>query len=251
MPLNKRTLIRLFFLRILKMKNFKILRVNGQNSTNRVLKIFLTMLLFFNLQPVWAHVIVKELSKMSGPGIAGFYLQAGFRHILPFGFDHILFVLSIFLLSPGLKSILWQSSAFTAAHSVTLGLAMYGIITPSARIIEPLIAISILYVALENIISPRLKASRIGIVFLFGLVHGLGFAGSLGQLGLPPNNFLLSLLMFNLGVELGQATIILFAFVCVKKWIMKNSYRNYIVIPGSLIIASMALILVIQRLLIF
>ena len=230
------------------MKILKILRLHGQVSMGLILKIFLTLVLFLSIEPAWAHVIVRELSRMSGPGIAAFYLRAGFRHILPFGFDHILFVLSLFLLSPKLKSMLWQSTAFTAAHSVTLGLAIYGVITPSARMIEPLIALSILYVALENIISPRLKASRIGIVFFFGLVHGLGFAGSLGQLGLPPDNFALSLFMFNLGVELGQATVILLAFVCVKKWMMKNSYRKYFVIPGSLIIASIALILTIQRL---
>jgi hypothetical protein len=147
--------------------------------------------------------------------------------------------------------VLWQSAAFTAAHSVTLALAIGGIITPSVRIIEPLIAFSIAYVAIENILSPRLKVSRIAVVFLFGLVHGLGFAGTLGQLGLPPNNFLLSLFMFNLGVELGQATIILLAFAAMNKWMMKSSYRKYFVIPGSIIIASIAFILAIQRLVIF
>jgi len=178
------------------------------------------------------HVIVGELEKMSGAGAAILYLELGYKHIIPLGFDHILFVLSLFLLSPKLKPVLWQATAFTIAHSVTLGLAMYHVINPPARIVEPLIALSILYVALENIFSPRLKPSRVGVVFLFGLVHGLGFAGSLGQLGLPPHSYLLSLVMFNAGVELGQITIILLAFFVLGYWFGEKSYyRPRIVVP--------------------
>src|ERR1041385_2633040 len=123
-------------------------------------------------QPASAHVIVGELEKLSAANAAWLYLKLGYEHILPLGLDHILFVLSLFLLSPKLKPVLWQATAFTVAHSLTLGLAMYHVITPPARIVESLIALSILYVALENIFSPRLKKTRIGIVFLFGLVHG-------------------------------------------------------------------------------
>jgi hypothetical protein len=176
------------------------------------------------------------------------YLEIGYQHIIPLGFDHILFVLSLFLLSPKLKPVLLQATAFTVAHSVTLGLAMYHVITPPTRIIEPLIAISIVYVALENIFSPRLKPSRIGVVFLFGLVHGMGFAGALGQLGLPPNHYLLALVMFNLGVELGQISIIILAFLLVGKWFGKKTYyRKYIVIPLSVLIALIAGFWTIQR----
>src|ERR1700710_322541 len=157
------------------------------------------LLLLLVSQPLWAHVVVNELEKMSKSHAALVYLGLGYKHILPLGFDHILFILSLFLLSPKLKPVLWQATAFTIAHSVTLGLAMYHVITPPARIVEPVIAISILYVALENIFSPRLKTSRIGVVFLFGLVHGMGFAGALGQLGLPKNSYLISLIMFNVG----------------------------------------------------
>jgi hypothetical protein len=216
-----------------------------------IIKAGLLFLGLTSVKPLFAHVIVQELSKKSGPGIAFFYLSAGFRHILPLGLDHILFVLSLFLLSPKLKPVLYQSAAFTAAHSVTLGLAIWKIITPSAQIIEPMIALSILYVALENIFSPGLKTGRIGVVFLFGLVHGLGFAGSLARVGIPPNNFLLSLLMFNLGVEFGQATIILIAFAAVRKWKGRISYRRYFVIPLSAFIATIAAVLTIQRLIIF
>jgi len=144
--------------------------------------------------------------------------------------------------------VLWQATAFTIAHSVTLGLAMYHVINVPAKIIEPLIALSIMYVALENIFSPRLKASRIGVVFLFGLVHGLGFAGALGQLGLPQNAYLLSLVMFNVGVELGQLTVILLAwFFLARIWGKKPYYRKAIVIPLSALIAAIAAFLAVQR----
>jgi HupE / UreJ protein len=201
-------------------------------------------------QPLWAHAVVGELEKMSRTDAAFLYMLLGYKHILPLGFDHILFIVSLFLLSPKLKPVLWQATAFTIAHSVTLGLAMYHIITPPGRIIEPLIALSIMYVALENIFSPRLKASRIGVVFLFGLVHGLGFAGALGQLGLPQNAYLISLIMFNVGVELGQLTIILLAyFLLAKQFGKKTYYRKAIVIPLSVIIAVVAAFWTVQRIL--
>ena len=198
--------------------------------------------------PASAHVVVQELDNISKTDAALIYLVLGFKHILPLGFDHILFVLSLFLLSPKLKPIIWQSTAFTVAHSVTLCLAAYNVITPPSRIIEPLIALSILYVAIENIASPKLKPSRIGIVFLFGLVHGLGFAGALAEMGLPKNAYLTSLITFNVGVELGQLTIILTAYFLLAKWFSdKTYYRSRIVIPLSLIIALIAAFWTIQR----
>ena len=175
-----------------------------------------TIILFLLAEPLWAHAIVGELEKMSKTDAAILYMVLGYKHILPLGFDHILFVLSLFLLSPKLKPVLWQATAFTIAHSVTLGLAMYKLIKVPSAIVEPLIALSIMYVALENIFSPKLKPSRIGVVFIFGLVHGLGFAGALGDLGLPQNAYLLSLVMFNVGVELGQLTVILLAWFSLR-----------------------------------
>ena len=112
--------------------------------------------LIFIATPSQAHVIVNELEKMSRTDAAWLYLGLGYKHILPLGFDHILFVLSLFLLSPKLRPVLFQATAFTVAHSVTLGLAMYHMITPPTKIIEPLIAISIVYVAFENIFSSKL-----------------------------------------------------------------------------------------------
>ena len=189
------------------------------------------------------------MAKIGKTEAAILYLQLGFTHIIPYGFDHILFVLSLFLLSPKLKPVLWQATAFTIAHSITLGLAMFKVITPNAAIVEPVIALSILYVALENIFSPRLKKSRIGIVFLFGLVHGMGFANALGSLGLPQNAYITSLVMFNVGVELGQITVILAAFLLFGKWFGgKPYYRKYIVIPLSILIALMAAYWTVERL---
>lgn len=200
----------------------------------------------------FAHDVVLDAENMSGSDAAILYLKLGYEHILPLGLDHILFVLSLFLLSPKLKPVLWQSLAFTIAHSVTLGLAMYHVITPASRIVEPLISLSILYVALENIFSPRLKPSRIGVVFCFGLVHGLGFAGALSGLGLPSNSFLVSLVMFNAGVELGQLSVILAAWFLLAKWFGdKPCYRRYIVIPLSLVIAFVAAYWTLQRILLF
>ena len=196
-----------------------------------------------------AHVIVGELEKMSKTQTAWLYLKLGYEHIIPLGFDHILFVLSLFLINPRLKPILMQATAFTVAHSVTLGLAMYHIITPPARIVEPVIALSILYVALENILSAKVRATRIGVVFLFGLVHGMGFANALGQLGLPEKSYLSSLVMFNVGVELGQITIILLAYFLMAKWFGdKPYYRKYIVIPLSAVIVAIAAFWTVQRL---
>jgi hypothetical protein len=200
-------------------------------------------------QSIFAHASIVDLEKMSKSDTAFLYIKLGFQHILPLGLDHILFVLSLFLLNPKLKPILWQTTAFTIAHTVTLGLSMYNIIKIPTNIIEPLIALSILYVALENVFSPTLKVSRITVVFLFGLIHGMGFASALGQLGLPQNSYLSSLLMFNLGVELGQFSVILAAWLLMAKWFgNKPYYRNAIVVPLSILISAVAAYWAVERL---
>ena len=212
------------------------------------LRIIGCMILFILAsQSLLAHD-VEGLSKLSKTDVAFIYLQLGYTHILPLGLDHILFVLSLFLLNPKLKPILWQATAFTVAHTITLGLAMYEVIKPPTNIVEPVIALSIMYVALENIFSPKLKASRIGIVFLFGLIHGMGFASALAELGLPKNGYFSSLIMFNLGVELGQITVILAAFLLLAKpFGDKPYYRKRIVVPLSILIAAIALYWTIDR----
>ncbi len=222
---------------------------NSNNKTyySKIIGIIILSLVMSNT--LFAHTVVGELEKMSGKDAALLYLELGYTHILPLGLDHILFVVSLYLLSPKLKPVLYQATAFTVAHSVTLGLSMYHVIKPPANIVEPVIALSIMYVALENIFSPKLKKSRIGVVFLFGLVHGMGFASALGQLGLPEKSYLTSILMFNLGVELGQITVIVSAYLLFGKWFGNKSwYRKGIVIPLSIIIASIACFWTIQRL---
>jgi hypothetical protein len=213
------------------------------------LKLFACILLGFAVsQSLFAHASIIDLEKMSKTDVAYLYIKLGYQHILPLGLDHILFVLSLFLLNPKLKSILWQATAFTVAHTVTLGLSMYNVIKPPANIVEPLIALSIMYVALENIFSPKLKASRIGVVFLFGLVHGMGFASALGELGLPQNSYLTSLLLFNLGVELGQISVIIAAWFLLAKWFgNKPYYRKAIVMPLSVLISLVAAYWVVER----
>ena len=139
----------------------------------------------------------------------------GYTHILPKGLDHILFVLGLFLLSPRVKTMLLQVTAFTIAHSITLGLSIYGVISLPWRIVEPLIALLIAYVAIEDLVTRELKPWRLALVFVFGLLHGLGFAGVLRELGLPREEFLTALLTFNLGVEGGQLTVIAMASLVV------------------------------------
>ncbi len=195
-----------------------------------------------------AHASKIDMEKLSRGDVALIYLQLGFTHIIPLGLDHILFVLSLFLLSTKLKTIIWQATAFTVAHSITLGLAMYNVISTPSYIIEPVIALSIMFVAIENIITDKLKPTRVLIVFAFGLIHGLGFASVLTELGLPKREFLNALITFNIGVELGQISIILVAWLLIGKWFNKKPwYRNVIVIPLSSIIAAIALFWTIQR----
>jgi hypothetical protein len=213
----------------------------------KTVSLLLLLVLAFNISQ--AHVVVNELEKMSRTETAWLYLKLGYEHILPLGFDHILFILSLFLISPKLKPLLWQATTFTVAHTVTLGLTMYNVIRPSSAIVEPVIALSIVFVAIENILFAKMRASRFAIVFLFGLVHGMGFASALGQLGLPQNAYLSSLIMFNIGVELGQVTIIMAAFFIVGKWFGdKAYYRRLIVVPTSALIMAIASFWTIERL---
>lgn len=219
-----------------------------QNAlVKRSLFIFIAFLSLLSL-PLSAHVSDPQLENLSRSDIFLVYLELGFTHILPLGLDHILFILSLFLLSPKLKTIIWQATAFTVAHSITLGLAMYELVPAPPHIVEPIIALSIAFVAIENIISDKLRPSRIIIVFAFGLIHGLGFAGVLKDLGLPQREYFNALISFNIGVELGQVTIILAAWFLFAKWFnQKPWYRKRIVNPLSALIALVALYWTIER----
>ncbi|HET7437343.1 MAG TPA: HupE/UreJ family protein [Thermoanaerobaculia bacterium] len=177
------------------------------------------------------------------------YLQLGFTHIVPYGVDHILFVLGLFLLTTKKKQILAQVTAFTIAHSITLALTIYGVVSLPSRIVEPAIALSIAYVAIENMATNKLHPWRIAVVFCFGLLHGMGFAGVLRELGLPRSQFLEALVAFNVGVEAGQLTVIAAATLLIAHWHQEKAwYRGRFVVPASALIALTGLIWTVQRL---
>ena len=196
-------------------------------------------------------------------GALASYIPVGFDHIVPQGLDHILFVLGLFFLSTKLGALLWQVSAFTLAHTVTLALGALGLVNISGAIVEPLIAASIVYVAIENIFSSGHSRFRPAIVFGFGLLHGLGFASVLGDFGLPEGQFVPALIGFNLGVEVGQLAVIAVAALII--WLathaarmakldgLEEEVREYDVmfravsITGSLIIAAIGIWWVIER----
>ena len=170
------------------------------------------------------------------------YVIAGFEHILPRGLDHILFILGIFLLSVKVRPLLLQVTMFTVAHTITLGLSMNGIIALPDNIVEPLIALSIAYIGIENIFARSLHNSRLLLVFGFGLLHGMGFAGVLRDFGMPADDFITALISFNVGVELGQLAVLTLAFLAFGLWFSKRDwYRHVIVMAGSATIAVIGL----------
>ncbi|MCB1384417.1 MAG: HupE/UreJ family protein [Nitratireductor sp.] len=169
------------------------------------------------------------------------YVKIGYEHILPKGLDHILFVAGLFLLSNHWRPLLWQVTAFTIAHTITLALATLGYVAVSPAIVEPLIAASIVYVGVENLLTNHLNPWRPLIVFCFGLLHGLGFAGVLGEIGLSPGHYVAGLIAFNVGVELGQLSVIALCYLAVGLWFgRKRWYRAYITNPASVAIAVIA-----------
>lgn len=194
--------------------------------------------------------LAKEVVPPTRSEVMKLYLGLGFTHILPGGLDHVLFVLGIFLLSRRLKPILQQVTAFTVAHTLTLALSLYGVVSLPSSVVEPLIALSIVFVAVENVLSPEVRPSRIALVFAFGLLHGLGFAGVLSELGLPRSEFLTALLSFNVGVEGGQLAVIGLAFLFLALPFQSRAwYRQRIVVPLSCLIAAVGLYWSIQRVL--
>ena len=166
------------------------------------------------------------------------YIPVGFTHILPKGLDHILFVLGLLFLTPKFYPLLLQISIFTLAHTITLAISSLKIITISSKIVEPLIAASIIYIAVENFFNSSLTKNRSITIFFFGLLHGLGFASVLSSFGMPSTNFVWALVGFNIGVEIGQIAIIFVFYTICIYWInTKNYYTKFISMPGSAIIA--------------
>jgi hypothetical protein len=184
---------------------------------------------------------------LTWPRQLALYLRLGFHHIVPEGSDHILFVLGLFFLGVTWRKLLSQTTVFTIAHATTLFLSTYGIFSLPSRYVEPAIALSIAWIAIENVIRPKLGPGRLAIVFGFGLVHGLGFASSLSDVPFPKKDFLVALLGFNFGVDFGQLFVIVLAFLAVGWFRNEPWFRRRIAIPGSLAIAAVGLFWAVQR----
>ncbi len=178
--------------------------------------------------------------------VARDYGGIGTNHILPDGTDHILFVLALFLGAAGWQQLVWHISLFTLAHTATLGLAAAGVISPPASIVEPLIAASIAFVAIENVFWRGSSRWRPFVIFAFGLIHGMGFAGFFGSLGLPPGQFWPGLIGFNIGVEVGQLAVVAFAawLALAARPVLQLygfSDRSTVTVPLSLAIGAVGL----------
>lgn len=190
----------------------------------------------------------SQIKKQKINDIIKSYILIGFQHIVPKGLDHILFVVGLFLLSVRFKALIWQISSFTLAHTLTIFLGALHIVNIPPSIVEPIIAISIFYIGIENIFFKDLNRWRPFIVFIFGLLHGLGFAGILNEVGLPDSYFITSLIFFNLGVEIGQLFVIGICFLLIGAWFGKKDwYRTYLTSPISAIIAIIGFIWFVER----
>jgi hypothetical protein len=192
-----------------------------------------------------------DVDTMPWPRQLALYLRLGFRHIVPEGTDHILFVLGLFFLGITWRKLLAQTSVFTVAHATTLFLSTYGIFRLPSRYVEPAIALSIAFIAIENVFWPRLGPGRLAIVFAFGLIHGLGFASSLSDVPFPKRDFIVALLGFNFGVDAGQLFVIGIAFLLVGWFRKKPWFRSRIAVPCSLAIAAIGLFWAVQRIIFY
>ncbi len=179
------------------------------------------------------------------------YLGLGFHHIVPEGTDHILFVLGLFFLGITWRKLIAQTTVFTIAHATTLYLSTQNIFSLPSWFVEPAIALSISFIALENIFKPKLTSFRLAVVFCFGLIHGLGFASGLKDLQLPPHEFMMALLGFNFGVDFGQLFVILLAFLAVGWFRNRPWYFRRIAVPASGAIALVGIFWAGQRILFY
>lgn len=191
-----------------------------------------------------------DMEADSGPRwfeVAWRYAVLGFHHIVPEGHDHELFILGLFLLNRRVRDVLWQTTAFTVAHTCTLSLAALGLVAAPSWIIEPIIAASIAFIAIENVVTDRVSPWRSGVAFVFGLVHGMGFASGLTEIGLPTSQLATAIVGFNVGVEAGHLLILLAAYATLGWWRERAWYRSRIAIPLSAIIAAIAVFWFVQR----
>lgn len=195
-----------------------------------------------------------EIYQLSLFDIVQRYIHSGIIHIVPHGLDHILFVIGLLAFSRSGHHLLLQISLFTVAHTLTLAAASLGLITLSPALVEPLIALSIAYIGVENLlrsspqITPQFTLMRGGVVFAFGLLHGLGFASVLADFGLPDTAFLASLISFNIGVELGQLIVVIPLFVLFRYILAEPKYYKIIFqVPVSVLIALTGIYWALER----
>lgn len=212
--------------------------VNNQYFFYMRIKFLCVVVCMLSVVPLLAHTINYALQDAPVSEVAWYYFQLGFKHIIPEGLDHVLFIIGLCLIHTRIKPIIYQATAFTVAHTIALALSMKNVIVAPPQVIEPIIALSIVFVALENLIVSEVKPWRLILVFLFGLVHGMGFASSLNEIGLPPDQFATSILMFNLGVEVCQVLVITGVFgLLILPFKNRQWYRVRIVYPISILIA--------------
>lgn len=176
------------------------------------------------------------------------YINIGFLHILPKGLDHILFIIGIALLALSWQKLLTMVTIFTIAHSITLALATYSLVMLPSVVVEPLIALSIAYIGIENLGKPNHLYTRYGVIFMFGLLHGLGFASVLQSFQTDTNSLIYSLIGFNIGVELGQVLII--SLVLFGLWFLRLlsiDTKTYATQPIAVLITITGLLWMFER----
>ena len=167
----------------------------------------------------------------------------GVEHIIPKGLDHILFIFGLFLFSSSLKKLITQITIFTIAHSITLIFVSLSLMKINPQIVEPIIALSIVYVGIENIFKNYVKEYlRYVVILFFGLLHGLGFALVLSDIGYRSTDLFINLISFNIGIEVAQISIVLVLYLLVALNFAKNkNYRMFFQVPSSILISSIGL----------
>jgi hypothetical protein len=198
----------------------------------------------FAFTPDSREMSIRVDAAGAGRNVSSFLLL-GVEHILT-GYDHLLFLAALLLGGGGLGSLLKIVTAFTVAHSLTLALAVLGIVTVPDRLVESVIAASIVYVALENVLWPGAVSRRWLVSFLFGLVHGFGFASALDPLALPRTSLAVALLGFNVGVETGQAAVVVVLLPALT-WMQGQAWESGVVRTASLAVAVIGLAWLVQR----
>ncbi len=193
------------------------------------------------------RILVSLFVFASAAAVIPRFFVIGFTHIFPQGCDHILFILGLFFLSRNFGVLLFQMTLFTLAHSLTLGLSIYGILSVPTPLVEIAIALSIAFIAGENLFGEHLSRWRPTVVFISGLIHGLGFAHSFRINFVKTDDIIPALFSFNLGIECGQLVVVVIAFVGISGVLNRTWYPTKIARPASFAIAASGLYWAVER----